>query len=84
MMLEEQIKAALEDVRPSLQMEGGDVEFVSVDDAGTVKLRLTGACGHCPMSRMTLKMGIESYLKDEVPGVTTVESVEEMPDLAFA
>jgi Fe-S cluster biogenesis protein NfuA len=71
-MLEEQVKAALENVRPSLQADGGDVEFVSVADDGTVSVKLTGACGHCPMSQMTLKMGIEKYLQKEVPEVTAV------------
>jgi len=74
-MLEEQIKAALDGVRPSLQADGGDVEFVSVDDAGVVSLKLTGACGCCPMAQMTLKMGIENYLKQEVPQVTEVVGV---------
>jgi len=62
-MLEEQVKAALEDVRPSLQADGGDVEFVSVSEDGVVSLKLTGACGSCPMSQMTLRIGIERYLK---------------------
>jgi Fe-S cluster biogenesis protein NfuA len=74
-MLEDQIKTALNDVRPSLQADGGDVEFVSVGDDGTVSLKLTGACGGCPMAQMTLKMGIESYLKKEVPEVTSVVGV---------
>ncbi|GHV69610.1 NifU family protein [Spirochaetia bacterium] len=74
-MLEDQIKTALNDVRPSLQADGGDVEFVSVGDDGTVSLKLTGACGACPMAQMTLKMGIESYLKKEVPEVTSVVGV---------
>ena len=73
--MEEQVKAALENVRPSLQADGGDVEFVSVDDEGVVSVKLTGACGHCPMSQMTLKMGIESYLKKELPQVTAVVGV---------
>jgi Fe-S cluster biogenesis protein NfuA len=74
-MLEDKVKTALEDVRPSLQADGGDVEFVSLDGDGTVSVRLTGACGHCPMSQMTLKMGIENYLKKEVPEVTAVIGV---------
>ena len=74
-MLEEKIKTALENVRPSLQADGGDVEFVSVSDDGIVSLKLTGACGHCPMSQMTLKMGIESYLKKEIPEVNSVVGV---------
>ena len=74
-MLEEQIKSALDNVRPSLQADGGDVEFVSVSEDGVVSLKLTGACGSCPMSQMTLKMGIESYLKKEIPQVSSVVGV---------
>ena len=74
-MLEEQIKTALENVRPSLQADGGDVEFVSVNDDGVVSLKLTGACGTCPMAQMTLKMGIENYLKKEIPEVSEVVGV---------
>ena len=74
-MLEEQIKSALDNVRPSLQADGGDVEFVSVSGEGVVSLRLTGSCGGCPMSQMTLKMGIENYLKKEIPQVSSVVGV---------
>ena len=74
-MLEEKVKATLDDVRPTLQNDGGDVEFVSLADDGTVLVKLTGACAHCPMSQMTLKMGIENYLKKEVPQVTSVIGV---------
>jgi len=74
-MLEEQVKAALENVRPSLQADGGDVEFVSLAQDGTVSVKLTGACGSCPMSQMTLKMGIENYLRKEIPQVTSVVGV---------
>ena len=74
-MLEEQVKDALENVRPSLQADGGDVEFVSLADDGTVSVKLTGACGHCPMSQMTLKMGIEKYLQKEIPQVTAVVGI---------
>ncbi|MDR0455818.1 MAG: NifU family protein [Treponema sp.] len=74
-MLEEQVKDALNNVRPSLQADGGDVEFVSLAGDGTVSVKLTGACGHCPMSQMTLKMGIEQYLKKEIPQVTAVVGV---------
>ncbi|MCL2880388.1 MAG: NifU family protein [Treponema sp.] len=73
--MEDQVKAALENVRPSLQADGGDVEFVSVTQDGKVSVKLTGACGSCPMSQMTLKMGIENYLKREVPQVSSVVSV---------
>ena len=74
-MLEEQVKAALDDVRPSLQADGGDVEFISLAEDGTVSVKLTGKCGHCPMSQMTLKMGIESYLKKQIPQVSAVIGV---------
>lgn len=70
--MEERVRAALDDVRPSLQADGGDVEFVGVSDAGTVTVKLTGACGSCPMAQMTLKMGIEKYLKEKVPEVVEV------------
>jgi len=73
--LDEQIKTALENVRPSLQADGGDVEFVSVSEDGTVSVKLTGACGGCPMAQMTLKMGIENYLKKEIPQVSSVIGV---------
>jgi Fe-S cluster biogenesis protein NfuA len=69
------VQAAIQDVRPSLQADGGDIEFVSVDEAGKVKVKLTGACHGCPMSQMTLKQGVERYLKKAVPEVTSVESV---------
>jgi Fe-S cluster biogenesis protein NfuA len=74
-MLEEQVKTALENVRPSLQADGVDVEFVSVTEDGVVSVKLTGACGGCPMAQMTLKMGIENYLKKEVPEVSSVIGV---------
>ncbi len=70
-MLEE-VKKVLEMIRPALQADGGDVELVDVSDDGIVKVKLVGACGHCPMSTMTLKMGIERTLKEKVPGVTEV------------
>ena len=62
-------------VRPSLQADGGDVELVDVDEEGVVKVRLIGACGGCPMSQMTLKMGIEKILKQNVPQINSVEAV---------
>jgi Fe-S cluster biogenesis protein NfuA len=74
-MLEEKIKLALDNVRPSLQNDGGDVEFVSASEDGTVSLKLTGACGSCPMAQMTLKMGIENYLKKEIPEIKEVVGV---------
>ena len=73
--MEEQVKAALENVRPSLQADGGDVEFVSISEDGVVSVKLTGACGCCPMAQQTLKMGIENYLKKEIPEVSSVVGV---------
>ena len=72
--MREKIEAALGLIRPALQADGGDVELVDVSD-GIVKLKLTGACGSCPMSTMTLRMGIERVLKDQVPGVKEVVAV---------
>jgi Fe-S cluster biogenesis protein NfuA len=73
--MHEQVKASLENIRGMLQADGGDVELVEVTDDGTVKVRLTGRCGTCPMSQMTLKMGVERQLKQDVPGVREVVSV---------
>jgi Fe-S cluster biogenesis protein NfuA len=72
--MKEKIEQALNKIRPALQADGGDVEFVGVEN-GIVKVRLTGACGGCPMSQMTLKMGIERHLRKEVPEVKSVEAV---------
>lgn len=72
--MREKILAVLEQVRPALQADGGDVELVNVKD-GVVSLKLKGACGHCPMSTMTLKMGIERVLREKIPEVKEVLSV---------
>ena len=76
MIDQEQVKAVLELIRPSLQADGGDVEFVSVDEDGVVSVELQGACKGCPMSQMTLANGVERILKDRVPGVTSVVPVQ--------
>jgi len=73
--VKEEVQAALEDVRPHLQMDGGDVELVDVTDDGVVKVKLTGSCAGCPMSQMTLKWGVENYLKKKIPDVKAVEAV---------
>ena len=73
--MKEKIQKALDKIRPMLQADGGDVEFVDVKD-GVVKVRLQGACAGCPMSQMTLKNGIEKILKKEIPEVKSVESAE--------
>ena len=73
--MNEEIQKAINDIRPSLQADGGDVEFVDFK-GGIVQVRLKGACAGCPMSQMTIKNGIEKYLKGKIPEVTSVESVE--------
>lgn len=73
--MKEQVQEVLNLVRPALQADGGDVELVDVTDEGVVSVRLTGACGSCPMSTMTLKMGIEKTLKEKLPQVTEVVQV---------
>jgi Fe-S cluster biogenesis protein NfuA len=73
--MEEQVLKALETIRPYLQADGGDVELIKVTPEGIVEVRLTGACGNCPMSQMTLRAGVERALIREVPGVRRVEAV---------
>lgn len=73
--LRQRVQDALDLVRPALQADGGDVELVDVTEDGIVKVRLQGACGGCPMASMTLQMGIERTLKQQVPEVTGVEPV---------
>ena len=72
--LKTRVQAALDRIRPQLQAHGGDVEYVSVEE-GTVKVRLQGACAGCPMAQMTIKSGVEAFLKKEVPEVAGVEQV---------
>jgi Fe-S cluster biogenesis protein NfuA len=74
-VMKEEVKSAIERIRPNLQADGGDVELVDVNEEGIVKVKLLGACRGCPMSQMTLKMGIQKYLQKEVPGVKDVVSV---------
>lgn len=73
--MKEKVQEALNQIRPALQADGGDVELVDVSEDGVVSVRLKGACGSCPMSTMTLKMGIERTLIKEVPGVKSVVQV---------
>lgn len=70
--LEDTVKEAIEMFRPQLQADGGDMEYISLDDQKRVHLKLVGACGSCPMAVMTLKMGVERYLKDACPEITEV------------
>ena len=72
--LRDKVEKALEELRPNLQADGGNVELIDVTD-GVVKVKLTGACGSCPMSQMTLKMGVEKALKQQIPEVKRVEAV---------
>lgn len=69
------LKEVLEQIRPNLQADGGDMEYIGVTEDGVVKLELQGACAGCPMSSLTLSMGVERLLKEHVPGVTRVEQV---------
>lgn len=73
--LEDKIKIALDNVRPFLQSDGGDVMFMELSDDGIVKVKLTGACNTCPLSGMTLRAGIEKAIIREVPGIRRVEAV---------
>jgi Fe-S cluster biogenesis protein NfuA len=73
---EEKVKSVIESVRPSLQSHGGDVELVGTEADNTVKVRLKGACSGCPGATMTLKLGIERLLKEQVPEVKGVVAVD--------
>ncbi len=75
MVEKEKIETALNTIRPALQADGGNVEFVDVNEDGVVLVRLQGACSGCPSASMTLKMGIEKTLMENVPGVTSVEAI---------
>jgi Fe-S cluster biogenesis protein NfuA len=72
--LRDEVEKTIGEIRPRLQSDGGDIELVDVKD-GVVKVRLTGACAGCPMAQMTLKMGVERYLKTKIPGVQRVDAV---------
>ena len=67
--MRDKVEEVLNKIRPALTRDGGNVELVEVSDDGTVKVKLTGACAGCPMSTMTLKMGIEKILKKEIPEI---------------
>ncbi|MFQ5711614.1 MAG: NifU family protein [Candidatus Geothermarchaeales archaeon] len=72
--MRDEVEKALEEMRPHLRAEGGDIELVDVED-GVVKVRLLGACAGCPMSQMTLQLGVERFLKEKIPEVQRVEAV---------
>jgi Fe-S cluster biogenesis protein NfuA len=73
--LKAQVGEAIKEIQPHLRADGGDIELVGVDEDGTVKVRLKGACVGCPMSQMTLQLGVERYLKSKIPQVTKVVRV---------
>lgn len=73
--MREKVEAVLDEIRPALQADGGDVELVDVTKEGIVRVRLVGACAGCPMSTMTLAFGIERTLKERVPEIKRVEAV---------
>lgn len=73
--MKEQVEKVLNEIRPGLEADGGNVELVDVTEDGVVKVRLTGACAGCPMSTMTLKMAIEKRIKEQIPEVKMVEQV---------
>ncbi|MGA3281434.1 MAG: NifU family protein [Smithella sp.] len=73
--MKEEVQKAIDLIRPSLQADGGDVELIDVSAEGIVKVKLTGACRGCPMSQMTLKMGIEKIIKKQIPDIKEVIAV---------
>lgn len=73
--LEKKVKNVIEQIRPYLQQDGGDILFVELTDDNIVNVELTGACGSCPYSQMTLKSGVESAMKKAIPEIRAVESV---------
>jgi Fe-S cluster biogenesis protein NfuA len=75
MTLKEKVEKALESVRPHLQADGGDVELVDVSEDGIVKVKLTGACGGCPMAAMTLQYGVTNAIKQAIPEIKEVQAV---------
>jgi Fe-S cluster biogenesis protein NfuA len=75
MRMKDQIQKEIDNIRPNLQADGGDVELIDVSEDGIVTVKLLGACHGCPMSQMTLKMGIERRLKNIIPEVKEVVSI---------
>jgi len=73
--VKEKVQKALNEIRPQMQADGGDIELIDVTDEGVVKVRLVGACSGCPGAQMTLQMGVERVLKARVPEVKAVEAV---------
>lgn len=73
--IKNKVKETLDEIRPNIQADGGDIELVAIED-GVVKVRLKGACAGCPMSALTLKQGVERTLKNKIPEVERVEAVQ--------
>jgi Fe-S cluster biogenesis protein NfuA len=73
--MKEQVQAVINEIRPNLQADGGDIDLVDVTEDGIVKVKLRGACSGCPGAAMTLKMGVERLLKQRIPEVTGIENV---------
>jgi Fe-S cluster biogenesis protein NfuA len=72
----DRVEKALDLIRPALQNDGGNVDLIDVDEAaGIVKVKLVGACGSCPMSQLTLRMGVERVLKEQIPEIVEVQAV---------
>ena len=74
--MKDKVEKSLDRIRPALEADGGNVELVDVDEEkGIVKVKLVGACGSCPMSQMTLRMGVERVLREDIPEITEVQAV---------
>ncbi len=73
--MKEKVQQVIDEIRPNLQADGGDIELIDVTEDGVVKVRLRGACSGCPGAAMTLKMGVERVLKSRIPQVKRVENV---------
>jgi len=73
--LESKVRNVIEQIRPYLQADGGDISFVNITDDNTVNVELQGACGSCPFSRMTLKNGVEDAMKKALPEIKSVEAI---------
>jgi Fe-S cluster biogenesis protein NfuA len=73
--LQKKVQKALDEIRPQIQMDGGDIEFVAIEK-NTLKVRLVGHCAGCPMATMTLKQGVETHVRNRVPEITKVEAVQ--------
>jgi len=73
--IEDKVQKAIQELRPNLQADGGDIELLGVEN-GVVKVKLKGACAGCPMSTMTIQWGVENFLKKKIPGIVKVEAVQ--------